>query len=89
LVALIPGTFELDGVGLTELCEATLKACPRVVPGGEPIMFSVGFLFAYYSGILVHFAVCALVLLMSIACAPFHQLPRPPWPQQFLAMVLN
>ena len=69
-VALIPGMFEVDAVRLEVPCETAVIACSLVIPGGACIavdVFSASSLFACFGGMIVHFAVCALVLLASVA----------------------
>jgi len=58
--------FEVDAVGLAVSWEIAAVVCPLVVPGGVFIAFSVLSLSTCFGGVIVHFAVCAFVLLVSI-----------------------
>jgi hypothetical protein len=64
---LIPDRFEVDAVGLEVSCETAGVASPLIVPGGICITFSVGSFSACFGGMIVHFEVCAFVLLASIS----------------------
>ena len=72
LVALIPGMFEVDAVGLEVSCDTAVVACLLVVPGGIyfPVVCVVfcGFsLFACFRGMIVHCALWTTVLLPCVS----------------------
>ena len=60
----------MDAVGLEVSCETAVIACSLVVPGGvcvAVVVFSAFSLSACFGGMIVHFAVCAFVLLASVS----------------------
>jgi len=71
VVGFIPRMFEAAAVGLEVFCDSAVVACSLVVPGGVCIdivwvivgVFSLSTLFR---SLIVHFAVHAYVLLVSI-----------------------
>jgi hypothetical protein len=70
-VAFIPGTFEVDTVGLEVSWETAVVACPLVVPGGVCIAFSRLSLSTHFGDMIVHFAARAFVLLEFVSLSTF------------------
>jgi len=69
-VALIPGMFEVNAFGLEVSCETAVIVCSLVIPGGVCIaivIFSAFSLSPCFGGMIVHFTVCAIVLLASVS----------------------
>ena len=57
----------MDEVGFEVSCETAVVACPLVITGGVCIAFSVLSLSTCFGGMIIHFAVCAFVLLASVS----------------------